>query len=295
MALTPINKIVMLTRLLAFVVLIAQSFNTMAQSSYIKISGSVKCPINPNDKMVCVFVKLSFGATDYKEVECDSLGEYIMDVPPELFKKYKTGKLTVNQNKDCIRQKYPRDKNCPYLSFSPPMFMSTRSEILITPNETNTNYIANFEVAPMCVLPRIPVFGFKKNSAELTRISNFDPDSTFNCLLEVVQFNPNTIFKITAYTYKEWRQKHLAKRRLTVLKNKFIAAGIEAERIVTVNGGGQPLNGYEIKKAKTGKEKRELEAINRRANLSIISFDYDPKLKKEVIQKPKVMDEKGDD
>ncbi|MCC6369628.1 MAG: hypothetical protein IT236_01345 [Bacteroidia bacterium] len=285
----------MFFRRLAIILLCIQTVKLAGQSSKIAITGRVKCEINPKDKMVCVFVKLSFNGEDYMEVECDTLGGYLMEVPPNMFEKYKTGKLTVNQSWDCIRNKYPQDRDCPYLSFRPPMFMSTRSENLITPLETNTNYIANFKVAPVCVLPRTPVFGFKKNSTELTRISGFDPDSTFNCLLGVVKSNPNTIFKITAYTYHEKRPRHLAKNRLAVLRNKFISNGIDAERIVTVIGEATPLNEYEIKKAKTKEERQALEAENRRATLSIVSFDYDPKLKKEVIQKPKAVDEEGDD
>jgi len=286
---------VVLLRRLAIIILCIQTVKLAGQSSKITISGRVKCEINPKDKMVCVFVKLSFNGVDYMEVECDTLGGYLMEVPPNMFEKYKTGKLTVNQSWDCIRNKYPQDRDCPYLSFGPPMFMSTRSEILITPNETNTNYIANLEVVPMCVSPRIPVFGFKKNSTELTRIWDFDPDTTFTCYLKMFQANPTLVFRLSASSFSERRTRHLAKKRVIMLRNKFIAAGIDAERIKAEWTKSYLVSKEQIKKEKTKEKRKALEAINRRATVSILSFDYDPKLKKEVIQKPKTANEEGDD
>jgi hypothetical protein len=227
-------------------------------------------------------------------LECDSLGNYQIDVPVELFKN-QTGKLTVKQEWSCIRNKFPEDINCPYMSFLPPIYLASKDYKLIKFENKRVDYVANFELTRGCELTYFPFFGFERNSTKLIRVKNFDPDTAIYCITKWLNANPNITIKLKGFTYHERCSKSLGLKRASIIEQKFVSAGIESLRIDCSSPDGLLISSAEIRKAKSKEEKLALETMNRRVILVVMSFDYDPKLKRRVEEKPKVNDEEGDD
>jgi outer membrane protein OmpA-like peptidoglycan-associated protein len=250
-----------------------------SQTETIEISGKVSDPRDEKEAVFCCKVRLSFDSL-FIETECDTTGHYSFTISKSLMRNHKTS-LYAYQDHRLRQKKYPAPADCPYLYFGPKRYMnSITSYFEYKPNIGI--YKTDVEMQEGCFLQRGPCFNFKKNSVELVKCEDFDPDTSLFCLKNTLLKNPTIIIEINAHAYDEENNLKISELRAKEIKNKMVAFGIDSLRIAAKgHGDAKPLMAkYVLQKAKTKEEKELLKAMNRRAYFSILSWDYDPVLKK---------------
>jgi hypothetical protein len=253
------------------------------QKDLVTISGKITDRDDFKKQIFALKARLSLNDSIFIETNCDSSGNYKFQVSRPLLHGHKPS-VYVYQDFKMLEKLFPPPTDCPYFYGGPDKYLSHRPTIFEIKSNIS-NYIVNLELTRVLYELRLPCISFRKNSLELISCSH-DPsgDTVIYCIKNFLFNNPTLVIEIVAHSWDETNPKELSEKRANFIRQKLISFGIDSVRVNAIGKGDtQPLVDFKtIRKAKTIEEKEALKAKNREAYFKIISFDYDPKLKKRV-------------
>jgi outer membrane protein OmpA-like peptidoglycan-associated protein len=250
------------------------------------IAGHVSDTKKPAKKMYAFVARILVNDKVFKEVPCDSTGFFSTTIPDSLRRKYKTT-VSVLQDGKKLKDLFPRPANTPYYYLRPDQYFAS-GDLRVLSNEGEARlFICDFSVNKAIICYSSPCIGFKKNKTDFLPCSGFDPDTTVMSLAYILNHEPLVVIEINGHSWDENRGKSLSLKRAEFLKEKLVAFGIDSARIKTKGkGNSQPIvTKTVIRKTDRKKEKEDLKKYNRRVEILVLSWDYDP-LQKKIISKP---------
>lgn len=255
------------------------------------ISGRVTDSETPNSKIYGLIVKILFNDSVFNEVACDTLGYYKVAISP----KYSSAKITVSQDDIRMQADFPKNTECS--NFIQPTIYFVQDYRIINPIEKNKDYVADFSIKKAIIDRRLPCLSFEKNTTIIKKCSSDSSDYLIKYIKCLLQENPKTIIEIHGKSWDERHHKMLSKKRAALIKNKLINLGIDKKRIKTkALADSQPLfSAQTIADEHNDYLKVEMEDKNRSISFVILSFDYDPVLKKIIRDNRKTNADKDDD
>ena len=281
----------MLKFLLAILSIALSSFG-FAQENF-RISGKVSDPEHPAKKIYAVKVMISFSDSTAIELDADTIGTYSVNLPLYILGQH-TITVTVRQDFKKLEELFPPPKDCPIYWSGPDYYYGSGTRVIL-PKQERVDIVADFFLNKMIRDFRLPCLAFEKNKTEFVSCGGDDPEMVMHCLRYMLVQNPTIIVRLNGYACHEWRPRHLSTQRAEYVKEKFVALGVDSQRIVTVGcGRQQPLVTKAILKKAKRSEREQLETLNRRVELSIISWDYDP-IKMKKLKQPAKPDQKTGD
>lgn len=263
-----------MTHRLIFLFLLSIQFS-LGQTGVIHISGRVTDAEDPNIKMYGFIASARLNDTLAYEIKADSLGYYKFDITGKV-PALDTIKISVRQDKDLMLKEFPKDKECPFFSF--PNLYQTRDYRVISPVETDKNYVVDFVLQKYIIDFSISCLSFVKGKTKPKICGDDEPEIAFNYIKCLLQKNPTTIIEIRGRSWNENRSKHLSRKRARMIKDKLISEGFDKNRIeISALGDNHPVySGETIKNENDGRKKMEMEDINRSVYFVILSFDHKP-------------------
>lgn len=267
-----------------FFILIFLGQFSFGQRNFFFIKGQVTDEDHPDKRIYGLKAKISFNDSLFLETDCDSLGRYSFSVSRNFPRTFKTV-ITVYQDKDVLKKQFPPPADCPYVH-GPDQYFTSKDIRIINYKEELTDFTADFSLRKVTICYRMPTIGFQKNSLALLPCHGDSPDTAIFCLKHTLLSNPAMVIELVGHAWNEKSVKDIALKRALIVRQRLISYGIDSLRIIASGKGDTEAihNIKAIKKVKTKTEKLELETINRAVWLRILSFDYDPKLKKRVTQ-----------
>jgi peptidoglycan-associated lipoprotein len=160
------------------------------------------------------------------------------------------------------------------------------------------DFVADFELAPVLPVVRMPQILYALGSAELLPQSK----DSLNFLYQVLADNPSIVCELNAHTDSQGDDKsnmELSQKRAQACVDYLVnEKKIPAARLIARGKGESELliKDDVIAKAKTKEEKDALHALNRRTEFKIVSWDYvDPNAPKAKPVKKKTDDDEEDE
>jgi len=268
----------------------------LGQKNLVTISGKA---IDRDDSKKQIFglkARLSLNDSLFIETFCDSAGNYQFQVSRPLLNGLKPS-VFIFQDFKVLEKLFPPPSDCPIHYGGPDKYLSHRPTNFEIKNSIS-NYVINFELIRVVYELRLPCINFLKNSTDFVTCP-FDPsgDTVIFCIKHFLLKNPTIVIEVIAHAWDESNPKDLAQKRSNFIRQKLITLGVDSARIKSIGKSDtQPfVEAKIIRQAKTSEEKEALKSKNRGAYFRIVSFDYDPNLKKIVPSKSTSTDEKDEE
>ncbi len=251
----------------------------MAQDNFIRISGRVTDSETPELRIYGMRVRLHFGDSLLYLTYCDSSGHYHFDVPFNL-SKYGSVKIDLRQDNTKMWLDSPKIKECSEFK-NPNMYFNNDVRILRL-SDLKRDYRVDFSIEKAIVDRNLPCVSFEKNSTKFKKCSGDSTDRVIGYLKCFLSENPTTVIGIYGKSWDERFQRRLCRKRARSIKTSLISSGVDRARIKTgaLRDREPVFSRHTIEAEKDVHRKAEMQDVNRSVYFVILSFDYEPGLKK---------------